>query len=110
MQQETLTKDTILLDSCATDSCTNNLDMINDLKTCTSDNTLHLETNGGMKSFDQRGIGTVLEVPIYYNKDSISTILAIKDILNIPGARIIFDLDVEIAMNVFIGEIHYKLS
>ena len=48
MQQETLTKDMTLLDSCTTDGWTNNLDMIKDLKTCTRDDTLHLETNGGM--------------------------------------------------------------
>ena len=110
MQQETLTKSMIFLDACTTDSCTKNLDMIKDLKTCISDDTLHLETNSGMKSFDQRGIGTVLEVPIYYNKDSMGTIIVIKDVLNIPGARIIFDSDVEKAMNVFIGDKNCKFS
>ena len=90
LQQGMILETTQLLDTCPADSCTNNLDLITNVKKCKSGEELLLNTNGGQRLFDQKGVGVVIPVLMYYNKESICTIYAVKDILNIPGARITY--------------------
>ena len=100
LQQGMIPETTQLLDTCSTDSCTNNLDLITNVKKCKSGEELLLCTNGGQRLFDQKDVGVVIPVPMYYNKDSICTIYAFKDVLNIPGARITYDSELGKVMNV----------
>ena len=51
-----------------------------------------------------------MPVPIYYNQNSLGTIYAIKDVLNIPGVQIKYDSEIEKAMIVTIGERQYKFK
>ena len=77
---------------------------------CVSGDELLLNTNGGTRLFDQKGVGSIIPVPMYYNKDSIGTIYAVKDVLNIPGERITFDSDVERVMYVNVNEKVFKFE
>ena len=101
LQQGMILETTQLLDTCSTDSCTNNLDLITNVL---------LNTNGGQRLFDQKGVGVVIPVPMYYNKESICTIYAVKDILNIPGARITYDSELGKVMNVYVNDKIFKFE
>ena len=83
----------ILLDSCSTDSCTNNRSMMESLEDCKKGERLVLSTNGGRVHFAKRGVFKMLPMKIYYNEKSMGTILSIKDVLNVKGTRIVYDTD-----------------
>ena len=110
LQQGAILKMTQLTDTCSTDSCTNNKDLVKDLVKCKSGDELLLNTNGGTRLFDQKGLGAIIPVPMYYNKDSIGTIYAVKDVLDIPGARITFDSEVEKAIKVNVNGKVFKFE
>lgn len=77
---------------------------------CKSGDELLLNANGGTRLFDQKGLGTIIPVPMYYNKDSIGTIYAVKDVLNIPGARITFDSNAGRVMKVNVNKKVFKFE
>ena len=56
-----------------------------------------------MKVFDKIGVFKLMDIPMYLNNESMGTILAIKDVLNVKGARIEFDSDVEKSMFVSVN-------
>jgi hypothetical protein len=96
-----LNRDWILLDTCSTNSCTNNRKMIRNIRPCDKNEILELETNGGQIVFDQ--IGQMIDLPVvaHFNPDSLATIIAVKDVFNLNGSRIMFDLDEERAITVY---------
>ena len=80
------------MDSCSTDSCTNNEDFLGNLNVCEEKDKFLLFTNGGDIEFKQRGIFKLLLAKMYYNPTSLATVLSMKDALNIPGVAIKYDL------------------
>ena len=60
-----------------------------------------METNGGQIIFNQIGQLTDLPVVAHYNPDSLATIIAVKDILNLKDSKIVFDLEKERAITVY---------
>ena len=78
--------------------------MVKDVMKCKKGDELLLNTNGGQRLFDEKGVGVVIPVPMYYNENSIGTIYSVKDVLNIPGARITYDLVLEKIMNVLMNQ------
>ena len=77
---------------------------------CESGDELLLNTNGGTRLFNQKGFGAIIPVPMHCNKDSIGTIYAVKDVLNIPGARITFDSNAGRVMKVNVNEKVFKFE
>ena len=86
------------------------MDLITNVKKCKSGEELLLNTNGGQRLFDQKGVGVVIPVPMYYNKESICTIYAVKDILNIPGARITYNSELGRVLNVYVNDKIFKFE
>ena len=81
-----------LLDSCSTDSCTNNRQLLKGLRKCKQGEELKLYTNGGEIMFDNYGEFNILPVKIFYNPKAIATVIAIRDVLNLENTRIFFIL------------------
>ena len=71
---------------------------------CNKGDELLINMNGGQRMFDERGVGVVIPVPMYYNEHSIGTIYSVKDVLDIQGARIMYDSDLEKIMNVIVNQ------
>ena len=80
------------MDSCSTDSCTNNEAFLVNLLVCKEEDKLLLCTNGGDIEFKQKGIFKLLPAEMYFNPASLATVLSMKDALNIPGVVIEYDL------------------
>ena len=90
----------ILLDSCSSDTCSNNKQMVKNIRKCRPNEVLELETNGGSIFFDEIGMMKMLPIKAYYNPKSIATIISFKDVMNLSGARIQFDSDISKTITV----------
>ena len=86
-----INKNWILLDSCTTHSCTNNMELIKDLRDFDETEKLWLNTNGGPIYFDKKGIFKIIPAEVYFNKSAIATVLGMKDVLSVPGVRVVYD-------------------
>ena len=85
-------KDTwVLLDTCATNSVSNNTDLVKDIVACKQHERLTVSTNGGLISFDKKSNLKLLPMKVHFNKNSMATILSFKEAVYIPGVRITTD-------------------
>jgi len=62
-----------------------------------------IDTNGGPKTFENEANLILLPLKVYYNESSLSTILSMKDMANIPGTWITLDTDIDRAMIVHLS-------
>ena len=69
-------KSWILLDTCSTSSCCNNLALLSGLKDCTDDTALTIYTNGGQKTFNQVGLLNLFPLEVHYNATSLANIIS----------------------------------
>ena len=81
----------ILLDTCSSHSCLSNEFFIKNMRMCRKNEELIMFTNGGDIIFKKRGVFALFPVPMYYNSDTIATVVAVADILKLEGATIWFD-------------------
>ena len=68
-----------LFDTCYTDSVTNNLDYVEDVKNFPKHKELTLLSNGGSIIFDQKGQLTFLPLNLHVNENCPAAILCFKD-------------------------------
>ena len=85
----------MLLDTCSTDFVFRNNNFLSNVRECKHDDILHITSNGGSISYDTIGIFDMLELPVYYNKDSLANVLSSKYIASMQGARVNIDTAVE---------------
>ena len=71
------------------------------IETFDPDDFLTLTTNSGCKTFKQHARLKFLPMSVYFEVGSIRTILAMKDVSNIPGVRVHMDTGIERAITVF---------
>ena len=85
----------MLLDTAATNSTTNSLNtcISGSVRKCNENDILYAKTNGGLSVFDEIGDLQALSLPMYYNPDSLTTILSFKEIYDLEGTRIAFSND-----------------
>ena len=81
----------ILLDTCSTCDVTNNPALVNDIRACKPNDRLTAYTNGGKQVYDQIANLNILPITVHFKKSSMATILSLKTISNIPGARLYLD-------------------
>ena len=98
----TINKNCILLDTCSTHSVSNNPDLVTKIEQCDPDDFLTLTTNARCRTFKQHARLKFLPMSVYYEVGSIGTILAMKDVENIPGVRVYMDTTIERAIKVFL--------
>ena len=87
-QMEKLPSNWILLDSCSTDGTTNNVGVLYSFDPVTKNDVLELDMNGGQCFFEHRWWFTHFPYELYYNPDSLGTILSMHQVLSIPGVNI----------------------
>ena len=91
-QSSTGIKDTwVLLDTCATNSVSNNTALVKDIVACKQHEILKVSTNGGLIRFDKKSTLKILPMKVHLNKNSMANILSFKEVADIPGVRITTD-------------------
>ena len=78
LKREIISKTWILLDLCSTNSVTNNLKFVANVKQCFAGQELLALTNGGSKQYDHEGDFIFLPMKVYVKEDSLATILSMK--------------------------------
>ena len=93
-----------ILDTCSTDIVTNNLEYVEYVKNCTTDEELTVLRNGGSILFDSKGISTFLTLVVHMNENYVATILSLKDVNNISGVRVTMDTSMVKAMKMILSD------
>ena len=91
----------ILLDTCSTSNVSNNLDMVGDVRDCSTAERLTVHTNGGTKIFGKIAPLKLFPLDVHFNRESMATILSLKSVADIPDVRIFMDTLKERAISVF---------
>ena len=78
----------ILLNTCSTDSVTNNLDHVKGVKNHAKHKEIIVLTNGGSLIFDWKRCLTFLPLNVHVNKNDLAIIIPFKDVNIIPGVRV----------------------
>ena len=90
----TIPKSWLLLDTCSTCDVSNNPELVNNVRVCSAKNVLTAYTNGGTQKYEKVADLRLLPITVHFKKDSMATILSLKSVSEIPGARITLDTDV----------------
>ena len=93
----------VLLDTCGTNSVSNNMAQVTDIVECKQHERLTVSTKGGLISFDKKSTLKHLPMKVHFNKRSMATILSFKEVANILGVRIATDMKQEIEMTLSLG-------
>ena len=94
----------VLLDTCSTASVVCNEELVRDIRRCESGEELTVVTNGGRQTFEHIAVMKELPLQVYYKKDSLANIIALRDVANIPGVSITMDTSKERAIMVKVDE------
>ena len=94
----------ILLDTCSTASVSNNSTLVTNIRDCTDEERLILNTNGGSVSFDQMADLKLLPMSVNFNADTMATVLSIKDVANLNGVHLTMNTLEERAILVHNGD------
>ena len=93
----------VLLDTCATNSVSNNTTLVTDIVACKKYERLTVSTNGGLISFDKKSTLKLLPMKVHFNQNYMATILSFKELADILGVIITTDTKQERAMLVSLG-------
>ena len=85
----------ILLDTLSAHSVSNNSNLVTRIVRCEKDDNLTASTNGGYMTFRKKARLKILTLDVFFNENSMATIISLKDVANMPGSRIIMDTDVD---------------
>ena len=95
----------MLLDTCATNSVSNNAALVTDIVAWKQHKRLTVSTNGGLISFDKKSTMKILSMKVNFNINFMATILSFKEVADIPGVRTTTDTKQERAMMVYLGNV-----
>ena len=109
-QMEKLPQDWILLDSCSTDGTTNDPNVLYSYTPVTDDEVLELDTNGGQCFFKHRGWFTHFPYELYFNPDSLGTILSMHQVFNLPGVSVVLEHESEPTFVLTYGTLTMKFK
>ena len=75
----------ILLDTCSTDNVINNRHLVENVSSCTEDEKLKIYANGGDLTYEEKYVFKYLPLGVHFNPQSISNVLSLKHVNNMPG-------------------------
>ena len=85
----------ILLDTCSSASVCCNIDLVTNISKCTDDEILTMETNGGEQKYEHMATLKALPINFYFKSDSLANIIALSDVVEMPGVSVTMDLSRE---------------
>ena len=83
--------DWVLLDTCSTDNILHDISLMMNSKKYSRDEEIKIHTNGGSLNYDIVGVFKYLPIKCYYNMKSITNVLSLKSVSNVPGCNIHMD-------------------
>ena len=86
-----ITSTWLFLDTYSTSIVDKNTDTLKNIRQHLEEQRLTVVTNGGNKSFDRIGNYELFPIEANFSIHSMVNIIAIKDMANVPGVRIIMD-------------------
>ena len=81
----------LLLDTCSTCDVTNNPALVTNIRACAPNDRLTAYTNGGEQVYNLVANLKILPIEVHFKKSSMATILSLKTVSAIPGARLHLD-------------------
>ena len=102
-EQVSIDPNWILLDTCSTDSVFCESKFLSNVSKCNENDSLEIVSNGGTVIYDKKGVFDLLNLPVYYNKNSLANVLSFTQVASLPGVSITTDTSVERSMNVHIN-------
>ena len=88
-------KSWLLLDTCSTCNVSNNPSLVTHVFTCTPDEVLLAYTHVGAQKFEQLAELRTLPVTLKFKRDSVATILSLKIVSEISGARLMTNTQID---------------
>ena len=85
----------VLLDTCSTDNVCCNPKLVDNVRTCKSDECLEIFSNGGSLKYDKIANFKLLPIKVHLNEKSLANVLSFKHVASIPGVRITADTEIE---------------
>ena len=90
-RDDKLSSNWVLLDTCLTAIVCNTADLMHNIRSCSNNEMLEVRTNGGVHLFKKLGTFNLLPLTLHYDKDSMANILAMKDVVTLPGVNVTMD-------------------
>ena len=87
-------KSWVLLDTCSTCDVSNNPHLVKNIRACDPNEILLAYTNGGSQKFDKLADLRFLPITVHFKEKSMATILSLKTVSEIEGARLTLDTKV----------------
>ena len=92
----------ILLDTCSTCDVSNNPNLVTNIHTCDQEDRLTAYTNRGAQLYNLITDLILLPIQVHFKKASMATILSMKSVAAIPGARLMMDTATNNVITLFL--------
>ena len=93
-----------MLDKCSTDNIIRNKDLLNNIRSCTEEESLEIFTNGSSLELNETGTLKYFPMDGYYHPDSIANILSFKLVTDLKGHYVKMDTENRPGMYVVKGD------
>ena len=94
----------ILLDTCSTNSTSNDARHVTNITQCCIADEMTTLTNGGPRVFQKVADLKLFPLKVYFDQDSLATVISYNEVTKLSGVRIFVDTDVENTINVIMKE------
>ena len=105
-----ISKSKLLLDTASTCNCTNNLDLVSNVRICEAGEDITVLGTGGSQYFNEIADLDLFPIPMHYNPDAMANIISFKSLADVPGVRITIDTLEERAICVHYQGTTYKFK
>ena len=97
-------KSWVLLDTCSTNSTSNDAMHVTNITQCYIADEMTTLTNGGPRVFQKKAQLKLFPMEVYFDQESLATVISYHEVTKLPGVRIMVDTDVEDTVNVIFQE------
>ena len=94
----------ILLDTCSTNSTSNDARHVKNISQCFIADEMTTMTNGGPRVFQKEATLKLFPLKVYFDQESLATVVSYHEVSQLPGVRIVVDTAVENTINVTMEE------
>ena len=94
----------ILLDTCSLNSTSNDAQHVENITQCFFGREMTTITNGGPKCFEKEATLKIFPLKVYFNQDSLATIVSYYEVSILPRVSMIVNSKVENTINVVVED------
>ena len=97
-------KSWLLLDTCSTCNVSNNPTLVSNIHNCMPGENLTAYTNGGAQSYNKLADLKAFPLEVYFKENSMATIISMKSVTEIQGARVTMDTELSTSIHVVLND------